>query len=167
MKYFKDFEFNEDGITIDPISLGIVTETGAELYIEFDYDEAKVAKNEWVMKNVIPLLTKPKDERLSFEEARIEIYNFISTDPSPEFWAYYADYDWVCFCRMWGKMIDLPEHFPRHCKDLKQLYDHLGRPPIARPPAPTEEHNALVDARWNRHFFRNMRPLAERIGLVL
>lgn len=38
----------------------------------------------------------------------------------PEFYAYYADYDWVVFCQLFGRMIDLPKGFPMYCIDLKQ-----------------------------------------------
>jgi hypothetical protein len=41
----------------------------------------------------------------------------------PEFYAYYADYDWVCFCWLFGKVVDLPTGFPMYCKDLKQMLD--------------------------------------------
>lgn len=40
-----------------------------------------------------------------------------------EFYAYYADYDWVLFCSLFGRMIDLPKGFPMYCKDLKQMLD--------------------------------------------
>lgn len=42
---------------------------------------------------------------------------------NPEFYAYYADYDWVVFCWLFGKMIDLPNGFPKYCSDLKQELD--------------------------------------------
>ncbi len=38
-----------------------------------------------------------------------------------EFYAYYADYDWVVFCWLFGKRIDLPKGFPMYCSDLKQM----------------------------------------------
>lgn len=40
-----------------------------------------------------------------------------------EFYAYYADYDWVLFCSLFGRMIDLPKGFPMYCRDLKQMLD--------------------------------------------
>lgn len=40
-----------------------------------------------------------------------------------EFYGYYADYDWVLFCSLFGRMIDLPKGFPMYCKDLKQMLD--------------------------------------------
>lgn len=44
----------------------------------------------------------------------------------PEFYAYYADYDWVVFCSLFGKMIDLPKFFPMYCHDLKQTLDEVA-----------------------------------------
>lgn len=40
-----------------------------------------------------------------------------------EFYGYYADYDWVLFCSLFGRMIDLPKDFPMYCNDLKQTLD--------------------------------------------
>lgn len=45
----------------------------------------------------------------------------------PEFYAYYADYDWVVFCWLFGRMIDLPKGFPKYCIDLKQMVDEQVR----------------------------------------
>lgn len=41
----------------------------------------------------------------------------------PEFYGYYADYDWVLFCSLYGRMLDLPNEFPMYCRDLKQILD--------------------------------------------
>jgi hypothetical protein len=40
-----------------------------------------------------------------------------------EFYGYYADYDWMLFCSLFGRMIDLPKGFPMYCRDLKQMLD--------------------------------------------
>ena len=40
-----------------------------------------------------------------------------------QFYGYYSDYDWVVFCWLFGKMIDLPKGFPMYCIDLKQILD--------------------------------------------
>lgn len=40
-----------------------------------------------------------------------------------EFYAYCADYDWVVFCWLFGRMMDLPNGFPMYCRDLKQILD--------------------------------------------
>lgn len=91
----------------------------------------------------------------------------------PEFYAYYADYDWVVFCWLFGRMIDLPKGFPMYCKDLKQSLDdllvqlnkfkNLGDDTYGKidwdlkklkshPKYPKQEneHNALADAIWNK-----------------
>lgn len=89
-----------------------------------------------------------------------------------EFYAYYADYDWVVFCWLFGKMMDLPEGIPKYCKDLKQVFDQKEdwlRIPTAQnhmdlkqhthyPKQDTSKaHNAIEDARWNKklHEFLN------------
>jgi hypothetical protein len=41
----------------------------------------------------------------------------------PEFYAYYANYDWVAFCWLFGRMNELPKGFPKYCRDLKQILD--------------------------------------------
>jgi hypothetical protein len=104
----------------------------------------------------------------------------------PEFYAYYADYDWVAFAWLFGRMIDLPEGFPMYCRDLKQELDQkvleiYPRDTMyhkedvvdsfdtklswikARPEYPknNNEHNALSDAKWNmklHHFINSLNP---------
>jgi hypothetical protein len=49
-------------------------------------------------------------------------YEISDKSKIPEFYAYYADYDWVAFCWLFGKMMDLPNGFPMYCKDLIQLF---------------------------------------------
>jgi len=97
-------------------------------------------------------------------------------DLSHELYAYYADYDWVVFCSLFGRMIDLPKGFPMYCRDLKQMLDEkieslhiklggLGDKVTAlgsldehkerwktHPDYPKQanEHNALDDAKWNK-----------------
>ncbi len=66
----------------------------------------------------------------------------------PEFWAYYADYDWVVLCQLYGTMMDLPTEWPMYCRDVKQLCDDLGNPTL--PKQTSTEHNALDDAIWTR-----------------
>lgn len=79
----------------------------------------------------------------------------------PEFYAYYADYDWVVFCWLFGKMIDLPKGFPKYCIDLKQMLEahnnFFAIDSTEEPGYPVQEkgkeHNALEDARWNRDLY--------------
>jgi 3' exoribonuclease, RNase T-like len=143
-----DTEFIEDGRTIDLISIGLVRADGAELYLESDDVDWRKA-NPWVLENVHPHLdganrkTRPEIAQL--------VRGFVGE--SPEFWAYYADYDWVVLCQLYGCMIDLPKGWPMYCRDLKQLLDAVGALEFIdakMPPQSLQEHHALADARWVR-----------------
>ena len=77
----------------------------------------------------------------------------------PEFYGYYADYDWVVFCWLFGRMIDLPKYFPMYCKDLKQMMDDKGLDNEWKRincPDLVGEHNALVDAKWNFKLYKKL-----------
>lgn len=65
--------------------------------------------------------------------------------PNPELWAYYAAYDHVALCQLWGRMISLPSRIPMWTNDLQQELHRLKMPP----PGPSADaHDALADARW-------------------
>lgn len=87
-------------------------------------------------------------------------YRLIPTTEKPQIWGYYADYDWVVFCQLFGTMMDLPQGFPMYCRDIKQLCDDLGNPKL--PEQGNGEHNALADAKWNKQaweFLINLTPI--------
>lgn len=143
MKIWFDTEFIEDGKTIDLISIGMVREDGAEYYAENAQCDLTRA-SPWVRENVLPHL----GGHLVQWPALIanSIRNFAAD--RPEFWGYYADYDWVVLCQLFGTMMDLPKGWPMYCRDIKQLCDSLGNPNL--PEQGKGEHHALADARWNR-----------------
>lgn len=116
-----------------------------------------------------------------------EIKEFVGKDP--EFYAYYADYDWVVFCWLFGRMIDLPDEFPMYCRDLKQILDEkqekrsgIVKMMLAKPslrgdlklgdlynveffknlpgyPKQDNEHNALDDAKWNKELHEFLKKI--------
>ncbi len=147
MKYFYDTEFIEDGKTIDLVSIGIIAEDGRTYYaISREFDETKA--DEWVVKNVLSKLDY-KETWKSREQIKNDIVAFVGED-KPELWAYYADYDHVVLCQLFGRMIDLPSNFPFYTLDIKQLCNSLGNPSL---PAQENEHNALDDAKWNKEAY--------------
>ncbi len=94
--------------------------------------------------------------------------DFTKEEATPLFYAYYADYDWVVFCWLFGKMMDLPEGFPMYCRDLKQIFDQKQdwiRIPTSQKDLdlkqdteypkqdPSKSHNAIEDARWNKKLY--------------
>lgn len=161
MRYYLDTEFIEDGETINLISIGLVCEDGRELYLlnwECDFTKASL----WVQNNVLAQLPEKNRRNLassvnhmfgkytSKKRISIEVFNFCNPEiyGKPEFWAYYADYDWVVFCQLFGTMMDLPKGFPMYCRDIKQLCDQLGNPRL--PEQKEGNHNALSDAKHNK-----------------
>ncbi len=163
MKYFIDTEFQENGKTIELISIGIVCEDGRKFYAESsDYDLSKA--NEWLKENVVPKLWyigKKTDSVslvgdieggfLSNAEIAEKLTKFVK-GPDVEFWGYYSDYDWVVTCWLFGLMINLPENWPMYCNDLKQ---HMVQNKIERKilPENDNDHNALDDAIWIKNSY--------------
>lgn len=153
MKIWFDTEFIEDGKTIDLISIGMVREDGAEYYAENAQCDLTRA-SPWVRENVLPHL----GGHLVQWPALIanSIRNFAAD--RPEFWGYYADYDWVVTAQMFGTMMDLPAGWPMYCRDIKQLCDDKGNPKL--PEQTSTEHNALADALWNKAAYEFLQGVA-------
>jgi hypothetical protein len=163
-RYFFDTEFIESGPKkpIQLISIGIVCEDGREFYaVSSEFNEADAS--DWVKANVLPHVAGAN--RMSLDMMAGMIRSFVC-DAKPEFWAYYADYDWVVFAQIFGTMMDLPKGWPMYCRDIKQECDRLGNPKL--PEQKSTEHNALADARWNKDAFeflqRHAAPAARREG---
>lgn len=96
----------------------------------------KYGKSNKEIGNEIIQFTRPYKDRYytNFDEQRLihdiktpetgmALVDVISEYPQPKFYAYFADYDWVAFCALFGKMVDLPQGFPYYCRDLKQTLD--------------------------------------------
>lgn len=57
MRFFYDWEFLEDGRTIEPISVGIVCENGSWYYgVNSDMPIQRIGTHDWLCKNVVPHL---------------------------------------------------------------------------------------------------------------
>lgn len=150
MRYFIDTEFMESGpyYPVTLLSIGIVAEDGRELY-EISREADHHRANDWVSANVLPHLGDRPPQALNTIAWIIQ--QFVGDD-KPEFWGYYADYDWVVFCQIFGAMINLPKGWPMYCRDIKQYADEVGNPKL--PEQDSTEHNALNDARWNLKAWR-------------
>jgi hypothetical protein len=109
-----------------------------------------------VRENVIPNL-QGGPNRVHRREIAYDLVLFMGE--KPEIWAYYADYDWVALCQLFGTMMDLPKGWPMYCRDVKQFADSLGNPQL--PKQTSTEHNALDDAIWTKEAWEF---LMEQIG---
>jgi hypothetical protein len=171
VRYYIDAEFFERPGRIDLISIGVVRDDGASFYAENKYFSwqmiGELARVEgrvgdtprWLLENVKPHLAGD-DAEMSQRDMVHWITRLVGDDHHPEFWGYYADYDWVVFCWLFGRMIDLPKHFPKYCLDLKQvMHERSGGLGYADFPdwvtnVGGEAHNALADARVHRNIHR-------------
>ena len=161
MRFFYDCEFIEDGVTIDLVSVGVVDESGREFYaVSTQFDPGRAVP--WVRRNVLDKLPAPADPAWrSRERIRDDLYDFLvepirGTQDEIELWAWYAAYDHVALCQLWGPMPALPRALPRFTKDLRQLWDDAGRPPLPGPGP--DQHDALADARHNLARWRVLGP---------
>jgi hypothetical protein len=154
-RYFYDTEFIEDGTTIDLVSIGVVDESGREFYaVSTEFNPNKAIS--WVKKNVLDKLPSPADSAWrSRIQIRDDLLAFL-TEPGEKFelWAWYAAYDHVALCQLWGPMTALPRAIPRYTHELRQRWSDLGRPTL--PDTNTNVHNALADARHNLARWRIM-----------
>lgn len=169
MKYFFDTEFIEHKGGIDLISIGIVSEDGREFYgVSKEFKKRKADK--WVRDNVLPNLperypdpyiSSPNQQLkalawMSLKDIKRGIISFVGNDREPQFVAYYADYDWVVFARLFGRLMDLPGHFPMWCIDLRQMMWERGLDTVWQQnklPVNSNEHDALEDAKWNEKLY--------------
>lgn len=179
---------------IDLISIGIVCEDGRRYYAISNEYNPKDA-DDWVKVNVIvpmyvdvvhgdrrntwsalnfhksPLYAKSNaqiadDIRLFFGCWRDQ--HFWRAPEGIQVYGYYADYDWVLFCSLFGRMIDLPKGFPMYCRDEKQYLDEMYGPRVSEvkswPDFPKEknEHHALDDAEWIFELHKFLHPTLPR-----
>jgi len=85
---------------------------------------------------------------------------------TPEFYAYYADYDWVVFAQLFGTMMNLPDGFPMYIKYMKGVNNDITfdlalekLQDLSNYPKQDNEHNALDDAKWNKKLYEFLNKL--------
>lgn len=165
LRFFLDTEFIEDGDTIKLLSIGMVSEDDRALYWETPLARALVKEphraDPWIRENVLPHL----GQGMVGVASEIAEAVLVFCGEKPEIWAYYADYDWVAFCQLFGRMIDLPDGYPMYCRDLKQWADQLGVTLSQVIPQQTE-HHALADARWNQSAYSHLASLLSPVPLT-
>jgi len=178
MKYFFDTEFIEARGHLELVSIGMEAGDGRQFYAESSEFSVSMA-NPFVLEHVLPKLKfwNNKDSIINKNEFHTcgntltEVYGtldyikthltlFIGPEKKPKFYSYYADYDWVLFCWIFGTMCDLPENFPMYCRDLKQMMSHYKV--NSQPPKPANLHNALDDAIWHKQLYHHIHEQAKR-----
>ena len=149
VKVFFDTEFYEDGKTIDLMSIGMVREDGNTLYLlNRDCDWRKPLADKWHCANTIPHLPPFGDNRWVHKQAIArQVQAFCGHQP--EIWGYYSSSDWVVLYQLFGRMTNLPDGWPKFCRDFKQLIVDTGFACGSNDGA----HDALQDALWLKKQF--------------
>ncbi|MDP9101959.1 MAG: 3'-5' exoribonuclease [Actinomycetota bacterium] len=161
MRFFYDCEFGRTAPDVPLISIGVVAEDGREFYaVSNAFDP--LAVHPWVRDNVLPHLP-PASTWLAPAVIRTQLETFLGDQPV--LWAWFGAYDHVALCQLWGQMPDLPRAMPRFTLDVRQLWEHLGRPPL--PAQPGRLHDALADARHVRTRWEVLAERAYQLGLAV
>lgn len=161
MRFFLDLEFGDTASVVSLVSVGVVAEDGREYYaVSSEFDPLDV--HPWVRDHVLPQLPPAATWKPRSVMAR-ELEEFFGHDPV--WWAWMGCYDHVALCQLWGGMTALPRAFPRFTMDVRQLWEHLGRP--ALPAQPGGLHDALQDARHVKTRFDALAEKAYLLGLTL
>ena len=168
MRWFFDTEFIDTGCTINLISIGLVSDEGTA-YSACLSDGWELAEcDPWLTTHVLSRLP-PHEARKCRKQVSEEIVSLAG--PKPEFWGYYSAYDWVALCQLVapsGRMLDLPEGWPRLCFDLKQFMILHG---FEKTDLPSQDeatkHDVLSDAQWVKDSFQLVRQkLARRLARI-
>lgn len=167
-RIFHDWEFYEDGNTIEAISVGMVANTGETYYAIFDNANYWAHKSEWLQRNVYPhieseIVSGAQTVKTKFVIAE-EIQKFITSKDKPELWAWYGAYDHVRLAQTFGAMINMPSGIPWVTHDIKTLellaqedymWNHTKPLPSINYPTQDHktEHHALYDAMHDRELY--------------
>ena len=156
-RFFYDLEFDETGLNIELISIGVVDEQGNQLYlINKDYNWSTA--NEWLKVNVYPYINDaPEYLKVDCETIKNKLLQFINPGPSKniKLYGYYSAYDHVCLCKLFGTMNQLPQYMPMYTNDLKQTLDYFDQSiQSLNVMESVQQHNALSDAKFNLELYR-------------
>ena len=161
MRFFLDCEFGDTTSVVTLVSIGVVAEDGREYHaVSSEFDPLTV--HPWVRDNVLPQLPPASTWKPRAVLAG-ELEAFFGDDPV--WWAWFGAYDHVALCQLWGDMPSLPRAFPRITMDVRQLWEHLGRP--ALPKQERGLHDALEDARHVKVKFEALAERAYQLGLTV
>ena len=170
MKYWYDWEFEEHGKTIIPISLGMVSEDNRELYLinkeymmSYAYQEGYHWRGEpsmltdWLCKNVIDKIPQNDVDTygVNYDDWGPIVLNFISDKnrylnrEDIELWGHFVSYDHVALAQIFGPMVNLPKPIPMWSHDDMQIRNGQHSP--LRDPAIYPEHHALHDAKFQKY----------------
>ena len=164
MKIYLDTEFMENGETVKPLSIAMLAETGQSIYMVIS-DAPREEANEFVQTMVLPYIDIPPFDiiepiqnstyiasegvqtyvRCPKQDAGTILKNWVAKiTHQPEFWAWFATYDWLIICQLYGHMTDIPRPWPMYVNDLRTNPNSILTP-FEEPNLDIPPHHALHD----------------------
>lgn len=172
MKVYFDLEFTGLHQTTTPISIGLVSDSGATFYAEFtDYNRTQVT--DWLRENVLDHLTGASTKADVFAcgdrpHVARALTSWLAQFDAVEVWGDCLAWDWVLFCELFGGAFCLPQHISYIPRDLSTALLMLGHDPdVNREQFAGIEgakHNALHDALTIRACVQR---LVDKCGIML
>lgn len=172
MRYHYDFEFEDNGKCIIPISLGIVSDDDRRLYLinqeyaqtyhdleGYEWRGESSVITPWLCQNVMNKI-EPEDVLLDgypYDNWGNLVLDFISDSgrytsrDEIELVGWYAAYDHVALSQIWGSMMSLPEPIPMFTRELEDF--RKGQLTPARNKEELPEHHALFDAIYQKQIY--------------
>ncbi len=166
---FYDGEFTDlDPTAGELLSIGLVKNSGEELYMEFDWQGPT---HPWVEKNVLPYL---KGKKISAEQGREKIWKFIGyhrEKEKPYLVAYVNQFDSIFWYKLFGSAKDhpvfwIPIDFASILFAFGLSPDSMGKKrffdQLEIDKSEFKEHNALDDAKLLRLTYGKLKKNLQR-----
>lgn len=153
MKAFYDFEFLDNGETIEPITMGLVTNYGLRLYwinSTFNWDRTG-DQMDWLKSHVRPHVYHFPTEATTLDCDRTTVAAVVRQaldHKDLELWGYHSSYDHVALAQLFGPMVNWPFARTMFTRDLKFLMYERGVTLNQLPPKPQPAHHSYFDAMW-------------------
>lgn len=190
-----DWEFLENGRTVEPLSVAMLDDSGREYYAIFQEREdnwsgviCRAIEHQFLREHVLPYLpiiinnSWPEETwRWRYDrqhpdfvhvkprnQIRDEVLDFLTGGqerPDLRLWAWFGAYDHLCLAQLFGSMMDMPGSIPFKTNELVQLWEDAGEP--TKPPKPANAHDPRADVRWNDDVFTLCRKILRDGGYVI
>ena len=164
MKLFLDCEFTQLNQGTKLISLGMVSESGDEFYVELTDTYQIEDCSDFVIQYVLPQLN-PHLYGMSLVEAQAALRVFLgSIEGRLEICSDAPDWDWDFFCQLAYVDHKWPSHVENRPTNLIHLFRHFEGDDIGDIALPELPHHALLDARLLAELYQRLTAASKLIG---
>ncbi|MBH8612138.1 3'-5' exoribonuclease [Pseudomonas mohnii] len=164
MKLFLDCEFTQLNQDTKLISLGLVSESGDEFYVELTDTYQIEDCSDFVIQNVLPQLNLHL-YGMSLVEAQAALRVFLgSIEGRLEICSDAPDWDWDFFCQLAYVDHRWPSNVANRPTNLIHLVRHFEADDIGNIKLPDLPHHALLDARLLAGLYQRLAGASKQAG---